>query len=575
MKEGKYMSFDGIFTHAMVNELSEALKNGRVSKIHQPYPNEIVVVMRANGKNHKLLLSAHPSYARIQLTEIPYENPSSPPNFCMIMRKHLEGAILEDIQQVGNDRVIHFRFKSRDEIGDVQNVILIVELMGRHSNILLIEQDTQRILDTIKHVPTSQNSFRFIMPGATYQSPPHQDKLNPFETSSSELAELITAFEDPDLPYEKRLQQIYQGIGADTAKELFYRSENNVENLSVLFDSFMDTVRSGNISPTLTIGSKKEFFTPLPYLSIEGEHVGYPSLSKLLDKYYESKADRDRVQQQGSDLIHLIQVELQRNKKKMKKLQKTLDETELADEYRVQGELLTAYLYKMTKGQKEVTLTNFYDNEKPMTISLDPRKTPSQNAQKYFSKYQKLKNAIAYVNEQMRLTKEEIDYLESVSTQLELATPKDIAEIKEELIQQGYMKKKKSKKKQKQAKLSQPDLYRSSDGTPILVGKNNLQNDQLTLKSARKSDIWLHTKNIPGSHVIIQSADPSEETILEAANIAAYFSKSQLSASVPVDYVDVKKIRKPNGAKPGFVIYEGQRTVYVTPDKELVNRLKE
>lgn len=565
------MSFDGIFTHAMVDELRYALSNGRVSKVHQPYKNEIILVIRANGKNHKLLLSAHPSYARIQLTEIPYENPSSPPNFCMVMRKHLEGAVLENIQQVGNDRMIHFTFKSRDELGDVQNIMLIVELMGRHSNLFLVEQDTQRIMDTIKHVPASQNTYRAVMPGAPYVTPPHQDKLNPFQTTNAALIEVL---ENPvELSLTKKFQQTYQGIGSDTASELVYRSEEQLDKLPEVLQSFIETIRQGKIAPTLTQVKKKTFFTPVPYLSLAGESESYPTLSTLLDQYYQSKAEKDRVQQQGADLIHVVQTELQRNVKKLKKLEKTMDETELADDYRIRGELLTAYLHELHKGQTEVTLANFYDDDRPVTIALNPRSTPSQNAQKYFSKYQKLKNAIIFVTEQIRLTNEEIAYLDSVSTQLELATPKDIAEIKEELIQQGYLKKK-TKKKQKRQKASAPDKYVSSNGDSILVGKNNLQNDQLTLKTARKSDIWLHTKNIPGSHVIIQSNDPSETTILEAANIAAYFSKSQLSASVPVDVVEVKKIRKPNGAKPGFVIYEGQRTVFVTPDKALVDKLK-
>lgn len=565
------MSFDGIFTHAMVDELRYALSNGRVSKVHQPYKNEIILVIRANGKNHKLLLSAHPSYARIQLTEIPYENPSSPPNFCMVMRKHLEGAVLENIQQVGNDRMIHFTFKSRDELGDVQNIMLIVELMGRHSNLFLVEQDTQRIMDTIKHVPASQNTYRAVMPGAPYVTPPHQDKLNPFQTTNAALIEVL---ENPvELSLTKKFQQTYQGIGSDTASELVYRSEEQLDKLPEVLQSFIETIRQGKIAPTLTQVKKKTFFTPVPYLSLAGESESYPTLSTLLDQYYQSKAEKDRVQQQGADLIHVVQTELQRNVKKLKKLEKTMDETELADDYRIRGELLTAYLHELHKGQTKVTLANFYDDDRPVTIALNPRSTPSQNAQKYFSKYQKLKNAIIFVTEQIRLTNEEIAYLDSVSTQLELATPKDIAEIKEELIQQGYLKKK-TKKKQKRQKASAPDKYVSSDGDSILVGKNNLQNDQLTLKTARKSDIWLHTKNIPGSHVIIQSNDPSETTILEAANIAAYFSKSQLSASVPVDVVEVKKIRKPNGAKPGFVIYEGQRTVFVTPDKALVDKLK-
>lgn len=565
------MSFDGIFTHAMVNELATLLNNGRVSKIHQPYQNEIVIVMRANGKNHRLLLSAHPSYARIQLTEIPYENPSTPPNFCMVMRKQLEGAILEDIQQTGNDRIVHFLFKSRDELGDVQNVILIVELMGRHSNIFLVEQDSLRILDAIKHVPTSQNSYRSIMPGAQYIVPPHQNKWNPFDFPKNKLFEAMVDLTDRSL--QKRIQTVFQGIGSDTAKELQFQADNQSERLAEVMVAFTDQV-SLRVRPTLTKTGKKELFTPVPYQSLDGELIHYNTLSQLLDAFYINKAEKDRVKQQAASLIHLIQTEQQRNKKKLKKLQRTLEETEQADDYRIQGEILTAYLHEVQKGQHTVTLPNFYDDNKSLSITLDPRKTPSQNAQSFFSKYQKLKNAVAYVNEQIAITKDELTYLDSVSTQLSLAKPKDVEDIKEELIQEGYIKKNKTTKKSKKRKTASPDRYTASDGTSILVGKNNIQNDQLTMKTARKSDIWLHTKNIPGSHVIIESPDPSDETLLEAANIAAYYSKSRLSAQVPVDYVEVKKVKKPNGAKPGFVIYEGQQTVYVTPDQALVERLK-
>lgn len=565
------MSFDGVFTHAIIDELNEQLVNGRVSKIHQPYQNEIVLVMRANRKNFKLLLSAHPSYARIQLTDIPYENPSTPPQFCMMMRKHLEGAILESIEQIDNDRIVRFLFKSRDEIGDIQNVMLVVELMGRHSNIFIVEQDTMRILDTIKHVPSSQNTYRAIMPGATYSAPPHQDKLNPFEATEKEVTAVLA--KESELTTAKKFQEHFQGLGSDTINELIYRTEEQAKPFEEVFTSFFDTIKNRLTEPTLTTGTKKTSFSPLPYLSLEGSRMSFPTLSQLLDEVYHNKAEKDRVKQQAANLFHLLRTELQRNKKKLKKLQRELVETEGADEYRIKGEILTAFLHEMEKGQSSIELNNFYDDNRPMTIDLDPRKTPSQNAQRYFSKYQKLKNAVSHLHQQMNQTQSEIDYLDTIATQLDLATPKDVNEIKEELIEQGYLKKK-TKKKQPKQKISKPDQYYSSDGTSILVGKNNLQNDQLTLKTARKSHIWLHTKDIPGSHVIIQDSEPSEETLLEAANIAAYFSKSRLSASVPVDYVEVKRVRKPNGAKPGYVIYEGQHTVFVTPDEKIVTLLK-
>ncbi|MGY3778802.1 NFACT RNA binding domain-containing protein [Isobaculum melis] len=560
------MSFDGLFTHGMVDELGQTLENGRISKIHQPYKNEIVLVIRANGKNHKLLLSSHPSYARIQLTEIPYENPAAPPTFCMILRKYLEGAVLKEIKQIENDRIVHFIFKNRDEIGDMKNIILVAEIMGRHSNLFLIEESEQKIIDCIKHISPLQNSFRTLLPGATYINPPKSNQLNPFD------AEFFLPVDQPELSMKQLIQKTYQGIGADTAVEISYQAEEKLAHFPKAMQKMVTDFSEKNLTPTLIIQGNKSSFVPLPFASISGERQSFQTLSELLDAFYQGKAERDRVQQQGADLIRIVQTELNRNQKKLVKLQQSLDETEHADIYRIKGELLTAFLYEMEKGMPEITLANFYEDNQPLKIALDVRKTPSQNAQKYFAKYQKLKNAVAYIHEQQQLTQVEVDYLESVATQIELASPKDLVAIKEELQQEGYLKKQKKMRTEK--KSIQAETYLATDGTVILVGKNNFQNDQLTLKTAKKTDIWLHTKNIPGSHVIIQSAEPSEETLLEAANIAAYFSKSQLSASVPVDIVPVKKIRKPNGAKPGYVIYEGQRTVHVTPDAELVSRLR-
>ena len=300
----------------------------------------------------------------------------------------------------------------------------------------------------------------------------------------------------------------------------------------------------------------------------------YPTLSQLLDSYYHEKVEKDRAKQQGGELIRKIENELKRNKNKLKKREQTLKESENAENYRRDGELLTTFLTQVPRGAKEVVLPNYYEEDRPIKIALDPALTPNQNAQKYFHRYQKLKNAVKLIGEQIQEAKDEIQYLESVLSQLEIAGPMDIEAIKEELTAEGYLKKK-TQKKQKKKKPSQPDQYFSSDGTLILVGKNNLQNDQLTMKTAKKTDYWLHAKNIPGSHVIIKSDQPSDETITEAAELAAYFSKYRYSAQVPVDLVQVKHIRKPNGAKPGYVIYENQKTVIVTPEEEKIIAMKQ
>lgn len=562
------MSFDGVFTHAMVRELKDQLVTGRISKIHQPYENEVVLVIRAQGKNRRLLLSAHPSYARIQLTEIAYTNPENPPNFVMMLRKHLEGAILEDIHQVENDRVVHFTFSKRDELGDLQNIVLIVELMGRHSTIVLLNKETGKILDAIKHIGHSQNTYRSILPGSEYIEPPKQEQLNPFHASKEQVFKILSTAEILDGRY---LQQNFQGLGRDTAEELVFRLTQRPNEKMSVWAEFWQSVQD-DLTPTVGTKNDKEFFAPLAFETLENT-TAYDSLSTLLDAYYGEKAEKDRVKQLGNDLIRKVDNEIKRNQTKLAKREKTLQDSENAEEFRRDGELLTTFMTQVPRGAESVELQNYYEENAPIVIKLNPALTPNQNAQKYFQKYQKLKNAVKLIYNQIAEAKDEIAYLESVLAQLEIAGPMDIEVIKEELVASGYLKRKRSKKNRKQAP-SKPERFVASDGTEILVGKNNLQNDQLTLKQARKTDIWLHAKNIPGSHVIVKSNDPSEETLLEAAELAAYFSKFRQSAQVPVDYVAVKHVHKPNGAKPGFVIYENQKTLFVTPEESLVEKLR-
>lgn len=566
------MSFDGVFTHAMINELRETLLSGRISKIHQPYENEVVLVIRSRGKNQRLLLSAHPSYARIQITQIDYQNPDTPPNFVMMLRKHLDGAILESIEQIENDRVIHFHFTKRDELGDLQNIILIVELMGRHSTIILVNKESGKILDAIKHIGSSQNTYRSLLPGVDYIAPPEQNQLNPF---SQEKEKVFHRLSQMDLT-PKGIQQQFQGIGFDTAQELVARLTERPNEKMLVWQEFFTAIDT-QLSPSLYEVAEKEYFTPINYRFFDSntqQKKMYATLSALLDAFYQEKAEKDRAKQQGGELIRKIENELKRNRNKLKKREQTLKDSENAEDYRRDGELLTTFMAQVPRGANEVTLPNYYEEDRPITIKLDPALTPNQNAQKYFHRYQKLKNAVKLIGKQIEEAKNEIDYLESVLSQLEIAGPMDIEVIKEELTAEGYLKKK-SSKKQKRKKPSQPDQYLSTDGTLILVGKNNLQNDQLSLKTAKKTDYWLHAKNIPGSHVIIKSDQPSDETITEAAELAAYFSKYRHSAQVPVDLVQVKHLRKPNGAKPGYVIYENQKTIIVTPEEEKINKMKQ
>ncbi|MFD0897255.1 NFACT RNA binding domain-containing protein [Loigolactobacillus binensis] len=566
------MSFDGVFTHAMVNELAPLLTGGRVARISQPYPNELILTVRAKRHNYPLLLSAHPSYARLQITEIPFVNPEKPTNFTMTLRKYLDGAIISSLKQIDNDRVVHLTFTARNEIGDQENLVLIIEMMGRHSNIILLNQADQRIIDTIRHVAHDQNRYRLLLPGATYITPPQQNEANPFTTAKPLYRGLATTADI--FAQAKELQQTYQGFGFDTALEVATRLAQATDPVTAWQDFFQTIATTPQ--PTITHDpTKKQLqFSACPFISQHGTRTAYPSLSDLLDHFYRDKAQLDRVHQQGSDLIRLVQNELKKNKKKYRKLQQTLAASEKADTYRIKGEILTTYLHQVKRGMTSITLPNFYADEAPLKISLSNQLSPSKNAQKYFTKYQKLKNSVHFVNEQLTTTQQEIDYFQGILTQIDLAAPKDLQDIQAELRQQGYLRTKTKQKKQR-VKLNQPETFYASDGTKILVGKNNLQNDRLTLKTARKTDIWLHAKDVPGSHVIITQADPSETTVVEAANLAAYYSKARLSASVPVDTVAVKKVHKPNGAKPGFVIYTGQKTVIVTPDEQLVQKLSQ
>ncbi|PLR77577.1 hypothetical protein CU633_09215 [Bacillus sp. V3-13] len=568
------MSFDGLFTGAMKNELVSSLKGGRINKIHQPFKNEIVLVIRANGQNHKLLLSVHPSYARVQLTNEDYENPSEPPMFCMLLRKHLEGFILEDIEQAGLDRIIVFDVKGRNEIGDITYKRLIVEIMGRHSNIILIDKAKNMILDSIKHVSFAVNSYRAVLPGQEYVSPPEQNKYNPFEADEQEVLRRID-FNAGKL--DRQLVEQFAGVSPLFAKEVVHQA--GIANRSTLpktFVEMIEKIKNGQYTPAITYGTEKESFYLFPLEHMYGKTKEFPTLSEMLDRFYFGKAERDRVKQQGNDLERFIIKEKEKNEKKIVKLEATLQEAKNADQYQLYGELLTANLFAAEKGMNEITVVNYYSEDgAEITIPLDPRKSPSENAQKYFSRYQKAKHAIVVVGEQIKKAKEEAAYFNALLQQVQAASTKDLEEIREELVEGGYLRER-QKKKNKKAQNLKPvlDRYAASDGTEILVGKNNKQNEYLTNKLAGRDEIWLHTKDIPGSHVVIRSKEPSETTILEAAQLAAYFSKARNSSSVPVDYTQIRHVKKPNGSKPGYVIYDNQQTVYVTPDEESILALK-
>ncbi|WP_088105038.1 Rqc2 family fibronectin-binding protein [Halalkalibacter urbisdiaboli] len=566
------MSFDGIMTRAITKELTDALTTGRISKIYQPYKTELILTIRANGKNHQLLLSANANFARAHLTNEKYENPAEPPMFCMLLRKHLEGSIIENIKQIGMERIITIDVKNKDELGDVTYKQLIVEIMGRHSNIILIDRKSNLILDSIKHIGLAQSSYRTVLPGQTYKLPPEQEKVNPLDVNAEELLKRID-FNSGKI--DRQLLEKFAGLSPLIAKEITTRAGMiNRQSLPKAFEDVIEPIRQHRYKPEIVFAGK-EYFSVVTLTQVEGERKTFSTTSDMLDRFYYGKAERDRVKQQAFDLERFLRNELQKNKKKIKKLEQTLSQAEQAKTFQKLGELLTANLHAVKRGDKSIEVIDYYDEEgKMIDIPLDPLKSPSDNAQSYFKKYNKAKNSVAIVEEQIEKANAEIDYFEQLTQQMESASPKDVEEIREELIEEGYIRRRQKQKKKRKDEKPQFEKYVSSTGLEFFVGKNNKQNEYLTNRFARQDEIWLHTKDIPGSHVVIRSTDPDEVTLKEAATIAAYFSKAKQSSSVPVDFTKIRHVKKPNGAKPGFVIYDNQTTLYVTPSEDLALTLR-
>lgn len=554
-----FMSFDGFFLHHLTKELQATILFGRIQKVNQPFEKELVLTIRNNRQNYKLLLSAHPVFGRVQITEADFQNPQNPNTFAMMMRKYLQGSIIETIEQIENDRILEITISNKNDIGDHIKVTLIVEIMGKHSNIILMDKHENRIIESIKHIGFSQNAYRTILPGSTYIAPPKTSALNPFTIADETLFEIL---QTTDLT-AKNLQQAFQGLGRDTAQELSHQLEVADQKLKT-FRAFFNQA----LHPNLT---EKAFSA----VTFSNSKESFESLSLLMDYYFQEKAQRDRINQQASDLIHRVHHELEKNRKKLLKQEAELAATESAEAFRQKGELLTTYLSLVPNDQESVTLDNYYTG-KPTTITLDLALTPNQNAQRYFKKYQKLKEAVKHLKGLIEETKQTIAYFESVEVNLSQATIEAIDEIREELIESKVIKR---RSKDKTHKRKKPEQYLASDGkTLILVGRNNLQNEELSFKMAKKGELWFHAKDIPGSHVLIKdNLNPSDEVKTDAAELAAYYSKARLSNLVQVDMIEAKKLHKPTAAKPGFVTYTGQKTLRVTPvEEKIMNmRLKE
>lgn len=564
------MAYDGLFTKKMVESL-QSLVSGRIHKINQPENDTIIMVVRQNRKNHQLLLSIHPSFSRLQITDKKYDNPFNPPMFARVFRKHLEGGFIENIRQIGNDRRVEIDIKSKDEIGDTMHRTIILEIMGKHSNLILVDEN-RKIIEGFKHLTPNTNQYRTVMPGFEYEAPPSQNKLNPYEISGQEALKYID-FNSGKI--SKQLLNSFEGFSPLITNEIVSRRQFMTQD--TLPEAYDEVMAETQLSPTPVFHKNhetgKEDFYFMKLNQFYDDVVEYDSLNDLLDRYYDARGERERVKQRANDLVRFVQQQLQKQQNKLSKL---IDEYESAKDKETQqlyGELITANIYRIKQGDESVTALNYYTGEE-VTIPLNPTKSPSVNAQYYYKQYNRLKTREHELDHQIQLTKENIDYFSNIEQQLEHITVDDIDDIRDELADQGFMKQRKNTKKKKNAQI-QLQTYRSSDGDTILVGKNNKQNDYLTNKKAQKSHIWFHTKDIPGSHVVILNDSPSDETIKEAAMLAGYFSKAGNSGQIPVDYTEIRNVHKPSGAKPGFVTYDNQKTLYVTPDYDKIQQMKE
>jgi len=563
------MPFDGLTLGFMVREMRELLSDGRIERVNQPEKDMLVLLIRAQGKNHRLLLSAAPSFARVHLTEAQYQNPLDAPMFCMLMRKHLTGGRLTDIRQLNGDRVLKITIENKDELGDTAPRELYLELMGRHSNLTLVKDG--RIVDAIRHVSGDMSRVRQALPGLPFVPPPRQDKLDP-ETMTEE--ELLIRLQEAKGPLDKALSAAVSGLSAQAAREIAFRvsglHRSSVEDLNAeelagsvcgffhrlpsLFQPAVQMDQDGLMADVL----------PFPYLSLDTERQKpYPTLSSALDAFYFSRDQRDRMNQKSAALKHLIRNHLERDEKKLAMQEEEIMAGARMEEYRVAGEMLTAQGYLVPKGAEKASLQNFYDPDGGMIeIILDPALSPAQNAQKYFKRYRKLRAAQGIAAEQKEKTLKEIALLEQALFDLEESeTERDLSDVRKSLEDAGIVKAPSAKKRVKQPD-SAPMRFLSPDGIEIVVGKNSAQNDRVT-GAARGQETWLHAKDMPGSHVIIKNEHPSMEALQTALKLAAWFSRGK-GAAVPVDYTLRKHVKKPGGSPAGFVIYTNQKTVMVS-----------
>ena len=574
------MPLDAVCLQAVVAELAPQITGSRIEKIQQPARDQVVLLLRGN---RRLLLSAGGGQPRLHLTELPRDNPAQPPMFCMLLRKYLSGGIIESIQQAPLERVVTLTVSAADELGERSQFSLILEAVARRANLILADKDGH-IIDCLRRIDFEMNPDRQVLPGLFYHLPTPPDKVSPFTVTEEEFAALAAAAGE-GAPADQWLVRTVNGLSPLVARELTFRACGSTDapvtgHTAALWSAFAawrDTVNEKHFTPAML----KRSGVPMDFTYLHvGQYGGaaeeetYTNFSRLLDDFYEKREQAERVKQKGQDLVKTASNGAARLRRKIAAQEQELAESKNRDKWRVYGELITANLYRMERGMSRLTAQNYYDPDcADVDIPLDVRLSPQENAAKYFKKYTKAKTAEKYITAQLEMARVELTYLESVLQELTLAeSEQDFNDIRAELTDGGYLRAKGRKQPQRPSK---PREFRSTAGLRILVGRNNRQNDRLTAKDAEKWDIWLHTQRIHGSHVILCTggAQPDEQSIAEAASLAAYFSQAQDGTKVPVDFTQVKYVKKPAGSPPGFVNYTNYKTILADPSEELVKRL--
>lgn len=573
------MAFDGITIAALTAELREKLEGGRLYKIAQPEKDELLLTIKNNSNQYRLLISANASLPLLYLTDDNKKSPMTAPNFCMLLRKHVQNARITTVKQPGLERVVHFHMEHLNEMGDLCTKILTVELMGKYSNIIF--RDEEKIIDSMKHISIAVSSVREVLPGRDYFIPGADEKIDLLQPDWNVLRKsAIDAMAEKSVPVQKFIYQNFTGIAPIVGTELCYRAGVDGDKPTNALDDaeknklidelqrLREEIQKENFMPVIVYdGETPKEFGVLPYSIYKGmNQKEFASVSGLLKQYYEEKSTVTRIRQKSVDLRKIVQTAVERNAKKLDLQNQQLKDTQKREKYKVYGELLHTYGYEAKEGDKSITVINYYDGNE-LTIPLDPDLTPMENAKKYFDKYGKLKRTYEALTVLSKETEEELHYLESVMMALDMAREEDdLTQIKEELVLSGYVKKKGNNKKAKV--LSKPLHYISSDGYHMYVGKNNYQNEEITFQMAEGGDWWFHAKGMPGSHVIVKckGAELPDQTFEEAARLAAYYSKGNGQDKVEIDYIQKKHVKKPNGSKPGFVVYYTNYSMMIDTD---------